>query len=418
MIRKTTILRWAVRLALLALAGFLAFGGVGPEWLARYVPSLSPLASFASALAHRGWYVSVFWLIGPALMLLLAFWRGRFFCRWICPVGTLVSAASQVSFKKSVLRMRINATLFWIILASSLVGLPMLLWLDPLSTFQRVGPWVRGVYFGASLVPGLVLPALLVLSVFQPMVWCTHICPLGYGLELMQRIRKDKPRVTFQRTRRHLLIGLAAGIPLGILGKHWLRNNANAAGAAPILPPGAKDPADFAGTCIRCYACVSACPMHIIRPAGVADRAFSQWFEPEVVYSPTAAENRGYCTEGCSLCSSVCPTGAIQTLSLRQKRQQKIGTAEVIHSACLAWADNQYCMVCQEHCPYGAIDIVGGESDQRVPRPRIREDLCRGCGQCYHVCPAIRAGKAIRITGVNEQTQIDDGYADLFEEEE
>lgn len=412
---RTKIARWAIRLAFLAAAAVLAFGGVGPTWLARVVPSLSPLAVFSTAMAHRGWYVGVFWLAGPVLMLLLAIWRGRFFCCWICPVGTLVSAASKLSLKKPVLRRHINASLFWIVIVSSLVGLPLLLVFDPLATFQRVGPWVQGLYFGASLVPGLILPALLILCAVQPLVWCTHICPLGYGLGLMQRLRRDKPRTTFLRTRRHLLIGLAVGIPAGLLGKMWLRKNP-AAEKTPILPPGVKDAEDFAGTCIRCYACVSACPTRIIRPAGVANRTLGQWFQAEVVYSPSAKDDKGYCIESCTACTNVCPTGAIQKLSLRQKRQQKIGTAEVIRSACLAWADNQYCMVCQEHCPYAAIETAGDSQGQRVPRPIIRPEVCRGCGQCHQTCPAVRQGKAIRLTGVKEQTQIDDGYAEMFEE--
>lgn len=414
--------RWGIRLTLLVIAAALALGGVGPVLLSRAVPSVSPLAVFATAVAHRGWFLALFWGIGPVFMLLLAVWKGRWFCRWVCPVGTLVSVTSRASLKKYGWKWRLNAVLFWIVIFSCLVGLPLLLWFDPLATFQRVGPWIQGLYYTAALVPGLLLPALLILCVIQPMVWCTHICPLGYGLELMQRLRKDKPHTTFLRTRRHLLIGLAVGIPAGLLGR-WHIRKASAAGKNPILPPGANDPEHFAGTCIRCYACVSACPMRIIQPAGPSDRRLHQWFQPEVKYLPTVGGDMGYCLETCTNCSNVCPTGAIRSLTLRQKRQRKIGTAEVIRTACLAWADNEYCMVCQEHCPYGAIETAGGREGLgggrgagSVSRPVIRPDLCRGCGQCYQTCPAVKQGKAIRMLGVTEQSEIHDGYADWFEE--
>lgn len=286
-----------------------------------------------------------------------------------------------------------------------------MLMLDPLATFQRAAAAARGLYFGLSLVPGLLLPAILVLCAVAPVVWCSRICPLGYGLELLGRLRREKPRAVFLRTRRHLLAGLAVGIPVGLLGRWWIRSRSQQADV-PILPPGAKDAETFAAACIRCYACVQVCPTRVLRPIGLAGRSPAQWFQPEVVCSATAAAAEGYCTETCTNCSNVCPTGAIRPLSLPQKRQRKIATAEVIRSACLAWSDGQYCMVCQEFCPYHAIET--DEDAQGLPRPIIRADRCRGCGFCFHVCPAIREGKAIRLHGLAEQADIDDGYADLF----
>jgi Pyruvate/2-oxoacid:ferredoxin oxidoreductase delta subunit len=101
-------------------------------------------------------------------------------------------------------------------------------------------------------------------------------------------------------------------------------------------------------------------------------------------------------------------------LTLRKKRQLKIGTAEVITEACIAWDRNLDCMACQEHCPYNAID--SDFSEEGVARPVVDTEICRGCGLCYKACPAEQKGNAIRMFGVESQTHIDDGYADLFEE--
>ena len=101
-------------------------------------------------------------------------------------------------------------------------------------------------------------------------------------------------------------------------------------------------------------------------------------------------------------------------LALREKRQRKTGTAEVIRTACLSWTDEEDCIVCQEYCPYFAIDL--DESEEGLPRPVVNADICRGCGVCEHVCPAVRAGKAIIVHGVREQSHIDDDYADLMDE--
>ena len=46
----------------------------------------------------------------------------------------------------------------------------------------------------------------------------------------------------------------------------------------------------------------------------------------------------------------------------------------------------------------------------------VNADICRGCGVCEHICPAVRAGKAIIVRGVAEQSHIDDDYADLMDE--
>jgi ferredoxin len=82
----------------------------------------------------------------------------------------------------------------------------------------------------------------------------------------------------------------------------------------------------------------------------------------------------------------ICPTGAIRELSLIEKRWAKIGTAVVIKERCLAWSNNKSCMVCQEVCPYGAINILPMAGSQ-YPVPIVNADRCFGCGYCEQHCP-------------------------------
>jgi len=168
---------------------------------------------------------------------------------------------------------------------------------------------------------------------------------------------------------------------------------------AAVLPPGAGEQAAFSAVCSRCYACVGACPTGVIRVGWPADRAPGQFFQPEL------DAERGFCEEFCSRCTQVCPTGALEPLSVDEKRARQIGTAVVVRSACLAWADGEYCMVCQEYCPYDAIE--SSEDARGIPRPLVDEELCRGCGLCQHECPAVREGKAIFVHGVERQRQLD-----------
>jgi len=172
------IARWIMRLLLLAAAFFFVLGGPLPVWMKRFVPALSPLTLFAETAAQRAWYAGLFWTLPPLAVLLLAMLKGRFFCQWLCPLGTLYALPHKVSLKRKILPFRLNALIFWIIISASLSGLPALLFLDPLSTFSRLGAW-------AAWVPGLLIPVFLLLSFFQPQVWCTHLCPLGYGFDLV-----------------------------------------------------------------------------------------------------------------------------------------------------------------------------------------------------------------------------------------
>ena len=83
-----------------------------------------------------------------------------------------------------------------------------------------------------------------------------------------------------------------------------------------------------------------------------------------------------YCHETCAACAQVSHEGD-PALSTGAKPDYKIGTARVIHDKCLAWKHGEYCMVCDEFCPYKAVRVVkhGG-----VNCPEVDEALCRGCG--------------------------------------
>jgi ferredoxin len=394
----------------------MAIGGPlsGAVAASKAVPALSPLAAAALTIAQRRWFLALYWLAPPTAVLLLGCWKGRLFCRWICPLGTLYALPSRLSLHKRLLPVRLAPAVFWTILFASLVGAPLALFLDPLATFNRLTPLLSGACTRASWVLGLVVLALLILGAVQPMIWCTHLCPLGYCFELAHALPRKGPRAVFSSTRRSILAGVIIGLPLAGLARRFLFTP-SAASAMPVLPPGAKDVETFAAVCTRCYACLNVCPTRIIQVSAPAGRALGQWYEPEVKYFDGPSwPGHGYCPESCTKCSQVCPTGALTPLMLKQKRQRRIGTARVIRDACLAWADGQYCMVCQEHCPYRAIE--SDEDANLVPRPVVKAETCRGCGFCHSVCPAVRAGKAIVIDGLHAQTISDDGYADLFDE--
>ena len=404
------LFRWGVRLAVLALTVLFALGGPLPDALAGVIPGLSPLVLASNALSRMGWYRGLFWG-GPALVVLgLAVWRGRFFCRWVCPAGTVYSIAARRGGGKRLLRVRVNGILFWSILVGAVLGAPVLLFLDPLSSASRLTPFANGAGTVATLIPGLVVPAFLLLGLLQPVVWCSHVCPLGYFFDAVRL--KGNGRLHDTETRRAVLGGLVLGIPLALLGRTVRVPASKArpigAPASPVLPPGADSAERFAATCSRCYACINACPTKVIRVKMPTNRPVDQFFLPELDFARKYPGGQGFCDEFCTRCTQTCPTGALTPLSEDKKHATQIGVAVVRRDACLAWADHEHCMVCQEYCPYLAIREDKGPDG--IPRPVVDPEICRGCGFCQNQCPAIRDGVAIVVNGVSRQRQAKDFF--------
>ena len=381
-LKKRTI-QWAVRLLLLAGALFMVLGGPLPRIARKVLPILSPLTAFSEAVAQRTWFAALYWVLPPLAILLLAVFKGRFFCQWLCPLGTLYSLPQKISVKKTVLPVRLNALIFWAIIGGSLFGLPALLFLDPLSTFSRLGVW----HDAAMWIPGAIIPLFFLLSIFQPQLWCTHLCPLGYSFDLANR---KTGKSVFKRDRRQFLAGLGIGGAAAAIFPNIRKSKNNPS----ILPPGATP--KFSETCTRCYACAAVCPTQIIKVK--KGGALLELAMPELCFDD------GACEEFCTRCTQVCPTGAIRELTVDKKRHTKIGEAEIDRKACLAWEDNEYCMVCDEFCPYSA--IATHTQRNGIACPKMIPKLCRGCGACEENCPAIRAGKAILVSTITPQEKL------------
>ena len=157
--------------------------------------------------------------------------------------------------------------------------------------------------------------------------------------------------------------------------------------ATRLVPPGAISLKNFAQHCTGCQLCVSKCPNQVLRP-GLEITTFMQ---PEMHF------DKGFCRPECTLCSELCPTGAILPICKGGKSATHIGHAVWVEKNCVVCTDDVNCGNCAAHCPTEAIIMVDSEKyGHQIPV--INEQRCIGCGACEYLCPA-RPYSAIYVEG-------------------
>jgi formate hydrogenlyase subunit 6/NADH:ubiquinone oxidoreductase subunit I len=190
------------------------------------------------------------------------------------------------------------------------------------------------------------------------------------------------------------------------------------AGAADsvIRPPGSVPEDEFLRRCIKCDQCIRVCPTNVLQPSLFESGVEGLW-------TPIMISKMGWCELNCTLCSQVCPTGAIREISIAEKLgigpfegkgPVKTGTAFYNQGRCLPWAMDTSCVVCEEVCPVSpkAIFTRNVEITDRwgatiqLKRPYIDPVKCIGCGICEHECP-VKDDPAVYVTAIGESRSKD-----------
>ena len=396
------ISRWSALALFVALYARTAYRGADEiSWPVHLIFRLDPLAllsELAAGSAPDPWT-----LFGAGILLVATALLGRFFCGWLCPLGTLLEAVGswlrRLFKRKPSTYLSLPAptamVVFSGLVAATFAGLPLLGFFDPLSILLRsltiaIFPALdNGVKEGFALLYHLDLPlitpvaeafyevgletvllfgrpafmlagltgvtfvALLALELLAPRFWCRYLCPLGALLGIVARLS-----------------------PLR-------RSKATECGACQKCvkrcPSGAAvmDPAD-PSLCIGCAVCSAGCPEDAMKlakgavGAKVPSRATRRALLGSVtlgLFSAAASGARGEEKErGWDFLR---PPGAVEEREFNRR--------------CIR------CGACMRVCPgvalhpsLGEAGIGGIWSPRLLPRLGYCEYHCRLCGQ---VCP-------------------------------
>jgi polyferredoxin len=314
-------------------------------------------------------------------------------------------------------------------------------------------------YFNQAVVTGLIFFGVLALNLLERRFWCKFLCPLGALLGLFSRYavlnrtvsegcdgcgacnrgcqggaapdKKEKRLKSEclvcmncddrcpQNAVRFGFSGKPAGMSLdigkrrvvgsilaGLVAVPLLRisplKKAGASAPQLIRPPGSLEEKEFLRRCIKCGACMKACITGGLQPTLLEA-------DLEGIWSPLLVPRIGYCEYRCTLCGQVCPTGAIQRLSVEEKATIRIGVAMIDKGRCLPFAHTMSCIVCEEVCPTPKKAIWFEEVPVRnrdgkellLKQPHVDLELCIGCGVCEAKCP-VPGQPAIAVTSVGE----------------
>src|ERR1039457_1950148 len=343
-----------------------------------------PLIAIANALATHALYRG---LLGSLAILLPTLLLGRFFCGWICPLGTLNHVVGNIRSGKKAGRQRIASNrykewqsskyyLLFALLVAAFFGSALVGIFDPVALTVRslalsilpAGNYAlpmtvsfKQAHFRQGFLLGVMFIAILALNLRITRLWCRALCPLGALLGLASRwsiLGLEKHPAECEDCNRCLLHCQGGDDP--IPGAPWRK-----------------------AECVLCMNCVADCPEN-----GVQFR----FFPPALV--PTTIE-------GADLKRRKVLTGLAAGAATLPLLRANTGLSAEPHERLIrppaALPENQFlarcirCGECMKVCPNNALHPALTEAGWEgiwtpllVPRVGYCEPSCTLCGQ---VCP-------------------------------
>ncbi|NOZ60591.1 MAG: 4Fe-4S binding protein [Calditrichaeota bacterium] len=207
-------------------------GGVPAEIFLR----ISPLVAVITMIATRAFVAT---LIFGLIVLALSFFLGRYFCGWMCPLGTTIDLMDRLlgklrrSDSKKVRKFRLwKFSILLAILVAAIFSFQFIWFFDPIVIMTRVATtslypiavfFVDGtmnlllqfgifqdplfsvydflrnsilplepLFFQQSVIFGLIFLGILLLNRFAKRFWCRYLCPLGAMFGFVSSFRLTK----------------------------------------------------------------------------------------------------------------------------------------------------------------------------------------------------------------------------------
>ena len=371
-----------------------------------------PLAAIANALATHALYRGLFWSL---IILLPTLFLGRFFCGWVCPMGTLQHFVGNLPSESKRGKKRIESnrykrwqTVKYVVLIAGLLaaffGSMAIGWLDPFSLLVRslglsilpalnyaaratllplehshiaiirsTGEFLhsalqatildfRQPHFQQGIFLGVLFVLILAASLRVTRFWCRSICPLGALLGAVSRwsvfgLHKDEEAC--DRCNRCLLHCQGGDDPIG--GALWRKSE-----------------------CVMCMNCVDSCPHSgiefrffrkekelaspnlgrrrtltgvaagaVVVPLMRANTGLGKDRHDRLLRPPGALAETNFLDRciRCGECMKVCPNNALQP-TLDQAGIEGLWTPTLVPR--IGYCEPS-CVLCSEVCPTGAI---------------------------------------------------------------
>lgn len=412
-------LRQVVQLALLALFLYLVYNTTrqfGTPIPANVFSRFDPLMALVSMVGSKSLILNMV----PALVTILAtLVLGRFWCGWICPLGTVLNLFGPNKRPGIPDRLRqVKYFLLFAFVAAALLGTLALMWLDPITIFVRP---LAGTIYPAILqktvpiepslesqsarlaqlplkplvYPILVLPLVIILglNLVAKRFWCRYLCPLGALVALLSKFAWVKRYVD-----KNICLEWGHCLP-----------------SCPMDTIAEADLTSDPGECIMCLDCLGVCPAAATkfspkpRPGfgfeydpsrrqaiasiatGVAGAVLlrTDFFTSKYPFQlrPPGAKEEQFLSKciRCGQCIKVCPNNALH-LSLFQGGLESIWSPLLVPR--IGNCDYS-CNACGQVCPTQAIPRLSLEEKRKavIGTAHVDYDRCIGCAICEKECP-------------------------------
>lgn len=378
---------------------------------------IDPLLGLASMISIRQViYVMLIYGLPIVVLTLLA---GRFFCGWLCPLGTCLDASDVVFFRRrspspqpspqgeGVGKRNVKYYILSAVLVATVFGSQLAYVLDPITIITRaftfavypiaqMGAHAIGMqsrffpadvqyFFRLNFLAAAIFIAIIGLNSISRRYWCRNLCPLGALLALLSKVSLIR-RIVNDRCP-------------------------NCAKCIPDCKMGAilDDPRQYQATeCIYCYSCTRVCPTLATRivPSAASEGYCSGLdLNRRRLFQAAGIGALAALLGGTNAAAKTSRTGKIKLSSPELIRPPGALPEEEFVNRCIR------CSECMKACPTGGLQPALTEAGFEglwtpVLVPRIGE-----CTQQCNLCSQVCSTQAIQPFEIAEKTHIFIGRA-------